>query len=245
MNSSKHLESLVLDRNCFYEFSDPSTSSCQTDSSRLCLDLPNLRTLSVERCNLQRITPDAFRSLSTLRRLNLKNNSLVEIHNNVLESASNLTCLDLSENPLRRVPNFNLLSSLTTLTLWDMAHSATVREFLETAWELGQLEDLSLSGNEIRLIPITTLQTMNSLQRLDLSRNKIDSVHFHWGLLSNLQRLNLSDNSITDFKNVFLNGSEDYLTLLDITKNSLSNIRIQDVAYLPIGLNILLGPIYR
>ncbi|XP_038642661.1 uncharacterized protein LOC119958299 [Scyliorhinus canicula] len=144
--------------------------------------------------NLTSVSLTSFKSLSKLKELNLTNNQIQHFDP---DYPLPLEKLEISSNSLTSLPNF---SNLTTLRILILDHNK-IPDLPEGAFDdLLALEELSLRGNIIRVIPEQIFDRLGELRYLILSGNRIQS---------------LPNNPLTFRRN---------LTALDVSNNELRTI---------------------
>ena len=111
-----------------------------------------------------------------LKKVVLAENYITYIDPVIFDYALNLQHLDLSSNLLGEIVSQGFIPSMAN--------------------KVQTLELLILSHNEIYLIPDNSFTGLKSLKVLDLSHNKIETVHFHIFELSSLTEIDLSFNNI-------------------------------------------------
>ncbi|KAK6228611.1 hypothetical protein SCA6_000951 [Theobroma cacao] len=167
--------------------------------------LSNLETLDLSGNSLKNSPLLHMGNLSSLKVLSLRRNNLggtVRIHE--LNNLTNLKNLDLSDNrieslrPLYQGNETELrLTSLEVLDLsWNLLRNNTFA-FLRG---LSSLKSLDMSSNQLQgSIDIEELNNLINLKKLDLHRNKIESLRSFQGSgrqleLTHLEELDLTDN---------------------------------------------------
>ncbi|CAG9858326.1 unnamed protein product [Phyllotreta striolata] len=155
--------------------------------------LYELHTIDFSYNNLTDIYNSVFQTLFSLRYINMSHNSLNAIKPSTFGALPTLLELDLSYNGMNSVAKSALtrLAGMRTLTLRG--------NNLKSMFQLPiSVAELDLSSNSIERLPLETWPSMNSLLRLDLSRNNL-SDNLERGSFANLltlQRLNLNYNGM-------------------------------------------------
>lgn len=160
--------------------------------------------VNVISCSAQRLTeetlPPIARSNVSFYKLDFSKNSLDGVPAGYLDLFRNdVLTIDLSHNKLRTVPDaVRTLQNLNQLWLKDNTIDiSSGQPFLE----LGNLNYLALSKNDIQTVRRTTFHGLTSLQFLLLDENRLSDIE---------------DNSFTELK---------LLRQIDLSKNSLSTLR--------------------
>ncbi|KAH3747722.1 hypothetical protein DPMN_182151 [Dreissena polymorpha] len=147
-----------------------------------------------------RSCPYRLRIFSLENNLLKRLNSTVKLHN---QTQKTMEWISLSGNVLEFISPQFLCQSMN-LKYLDLSgnHLHKMQEYYEDQFEIltknnTKLKVLKLNRNGISRIPFNMFVTNNELEELDLSHNNISSLDFHFGLLTNLQVLNLSYNAIS------------------------------------------------
>ncbi|KAK4883069.1 hypothetical protein RN001_006388 [Aquatica leii] len=143
---------------------DLSLNSLSQIQSYAFANLMKLEVLSLAYNNIAYIDDILFSSLIELKVLNISHNRLNTIKDNAFLYLNKLENATFSYNRLRQTPKFNL------------SHD--------------QLQDVDLSFNELTQFDFDNISSHN----LNLSNNKIDSIH--WSSTKNTSNLDLSNNNI-------------------------------------------------
>ncbi|XP_055529280.1 protein flightless-1 [Wyeomyia smithii] len=180
-------------------------------------DLEELTTLDLSHNKLKEV-PEGLDKAKSLLVLNLSNNQIESIPPSLFIKLTDLLFLDLSNNKLETLPpQTRRLSNLQTLILND------------NPLELFQLRQLPSLQNLICLqmrntqrtianFP-TSLDSLSNLQELDLSQNSLSKIPDVLYNLYNLKRLNLNDNVIQEISPLIENLSK--LETLNLSRNQL------------------------
>lgn len=175
----------------------------------------NLVTLDLSSNAIAFIHKNAFEGLTALKTLNLSVNVIPTINEETFLKTPNLTVLYLSRNYISSVGSLKSKSVL----LVDMS-SCEVQIIDSNSLEgLSSILEINLSKNLISALPNALFS--NSLQRLDLSFNRLSSIdNYTFSLLPELTTLYLSENRFTQtFKsyNFVQNSKLTSITLNDNT----------------------------
>ncbi|KAK6233573.1 hypothetical protein QUC31_005979 [Theobroma cacao] len=167
--------------------------------------LSNLETLDLSWNSLKNSPLLHMGNLSSLKVLSLRRNNLggtVRIHE--LNNLTNLKNLDLSDNrieslrPLYQGNETEL--RLTSLEVLDLSWNLLRKNTFAFLRGLSSLKSLDMSGNQLQgSIDIEELNNLINLKKLDLHRNKIESLRSFQGSgrqleLTHLEELDLTDN---------------------------------------------------
>ncbi|KAK1364341.1 receptor-like protein EIX2 [Heracleum sosnowskyi] len=154
-----------------------------------------LQELSLNKNQLTGSIPD-ITLLSSLRELHVNSNQLNGYFLTVFKHHSVLQNLDLSTNHLRgSLPDFTGFSSLWSLNLYNNEISGSLPDFTGCT----ALQVLQLSKNQLTKWETRSTGLLSSLQELDLSMNSIRSTisEAHLFNLSKLWYIRTSSNSLT------------------------------------------------
>lgn len=154
-------------------------------------NLRKLRVLNLARNKLSYL-PNEVGNLKRLGRIDLRANTLQELPV-AFTNLKHLTHLLLAHNYFRRLPDD--IDKLKKLMFLDIARNR-IKILPNSLGKLKHLLYMDASENSIALLPPKVFENMRDLQRLDLSRNKIDVLPMLLDNLLNLQALNLSRNRI-------------------------------------------------
>nr|CAB3222011.1 phospholipase A2 inhibitor-like [Phallusia mammillata] len=207
------------------EILDLSSNSISVLSPSTFGHLSSLKQLHMNRNSIRKIHPLAFNHFTMLQELHLAVNRIDEIPDGVFAlTASTLLLLDMSRNEIKKLKSttfkglkllqslklsHNLLTQLfdaqtktgvfmhlTSLKMLKL-DSNRIEMLQDLSLEgLPQLQELTLTGNLIKVFPNVNLP---SLERLDLSANLLSNINeSHLQELPFLERLDLSDNVIID-----------------------------------------------
>ncbi|XP_057337579.1 protein artichoke-like [Microplitis mediator] len=172
----------------------------------------------------------------TINKNNIKNLCTIYINCNgiSLASAVNLEFLSISNSELQGIDS-NSFRDLTNLRHLDLSFNI-LREMPVVLRYLVNLKTLLLNNNQIETIP--DISVIVSLEHFSIANNKIGSMDCStFSGLSNLKKLNLSNNALSKF----VSGSLDDLILLEELDflADLSLTEAKNLTYLNIGGNPL------
>ncbi|TYH82255.1 hypothetical protein ES332_D02G046700v1 [Gossypium tomentosum] len=145
-------------------------------------------------------------TLSNLEILDLSENYLNDSILLSLSELSSLWYLDLSDNKFERSSHLRGLNNLTNLKYLDLSGNniESISNQDGTQLSLTNLEELDLSDNLFRNNTISFLQGLSSLKSLTLYGNDLQGSLDTKGLsnLTNLKKLDLSENQIESFQSI-------------------------------------------
>ncbi|KAJ5077449.1 hypothetical protein M0811_05972 [Anaeramoeba ignava] len=197
-----------------------------------------LNSLDLTGNHIQKL-PSSLVKQETIRSFIWKSNHLKKVPQNLYEM-KNLQFLDLSCNHIYQISD--RIQKLTSLTELDL-HENLIETFPDLSFGyLQSLIKLNASRNCIRSIP-ECVQNLNSLRELDLNGNSLPVLPQHFSSLTNLQMLNLSNNVI---KNLEMNNGLQGLVSLhrfDLSYNLVEKIP-ETIKYLK-NLRILIADFNR
>jgi len=163
-------------------------------------DLKNLKHLDLSSNHIDTLEDGIFGKLEALTSLNLATNVIKKIGRKTFAGLENLVDLGLQENVIDRIDakSFADLASLTSLSL----RANFLSSFDSDTFKSKSIKWLSLVFNNVQELTNGTFEKTPNLQELDLSTNShfvnLDEQAFRG--LANLQRLNLSNTNLTNFR---------------------------------------------
>lgn len=183
-----------------------SQNEKERNPDRICLDrrglskLPVLvgetrvRLLSLQHNLITRLDGVPTQGLTKLVFLDIYDNQLERITG--LDSLENLRVLLVGKNRVRRIEG---LTSVTKLEVLDL-HGNQITQVGGLS-ALSELKVLNLAGNQIRIVGSSDLQGLQSLQELNLRRNRIKHL-LGFAETPQLQKLFLSNNELHTVDNM-------------------------------------------
>ncbi|KAJ0394017.1 hypothetical protein P43SY_006849 [Pythium insidiosum] len=179
--------------------------------------LPGLKELFLASCDLAAV-PTGLANLPMLEVLDLSNNSFALIPDSALPAT--LNTLIARNCGLTKLPNdFNIDKTWQLMDLSDNLLEPISREALPAS-----LTELYLSKCMLTSLPLDLQDMRSSLQRLDVSTNRIEDVSLT--NFSSLQYLNLRNNSLKSFPfDIF---SMPQLRFLDLRDNAMANVTLSE-----------------
>lgn len=181
--------------------------------------LLNLKTLIINRCNIQRLN-----DISCLERL-----IIVRLQHNQLESDTlhslphSLQHLTLSHNNLVQLPS--TLYTLDNVMTLDLSHNKI--ESVYGIERLVNLKEIILDNNELSELP-ESISKLTKLHTISLAHNKLQKVSISTGqqsipralfLMISLQALVLTGNPLTKAEVLEMDGMEEFLVKRKILKD--------------------------
>ncbi|CAF1544592.1 unnamed protein product, partial [Didymodactylos carnosus] len=160
----------------------------------------------------------SLQNLKSLHTLRIDINQINQIRSDEVQKLNQLKILDIGECPIENIDFINTISSICELRASDcqLSHipvSFRCRNLLDLDLSGNCLEDiqslktlssslriLHLSRNKIKDISI--LSTLIQLNELELNQNLIQSIPMTFEKLTNLQRLNLTQNLIEQWNDI-------------------------------------------
>ncbi|XP_022251317.1 leucine-rich repeat-containing protein 40-like isoform X2 [Limulus polyphemus] len=176
--------------------------------------------------NRLRSIPYTLGYLTHLWKLNLSNNKLKFLPPEVGNMCA-LRCLDITHNALTKLPDE--IGSLSKLEQLFVRHNQLVcLPFLKSCTSL---KELQAGNNRITEVPQELLETIKSVKILDLRDNKISTLPEEITILQELERLDLSNNSLSSGKvlnnipeELVKKAAEEEVTSINLSKNALTDI---------------------
>lgn len=153
--------------------------------------LDELENLDISQCRIMHLQNDSFAGLTSLKFLNLMNNKIIDIHSRMFNGLSQLQTLKFSNNELTAESAVQIKG---LRTLQNLALDGNHIEFLTSlVWDLPYLPALDLSNNAITRLNDDSFLGIANLTNLTLAKNPIAIIKndAFRGLL-NLERLDLS-----------------------------------------------------
>lgn len=157
----------------------------------------SLKTLKVQRSELNKIVRGDFKGIENLELISFHNNDLEQIDYNVFYDLQLLTDFDLSNNLLTSLHHkvFNKLISLKVLNL----DSNDLREIDAGLFRNNKnLTILSIKNNVLKILPTLIFETLKSLEVVALSNNEIGDLQDQLFINNKqLKEISVADNEIT------------------------------------------------
>ncbi|CAI5441422.1 unnamed protein product [Caenorhabditis angaria] len=238
MSDLKNLQSIDLEGNNITNLIDNNEV---TFESEIKLVLRNNK--------IRRLDKTSFRSFRKIKELDISYNQIQIVDDSCFETIGNMNSLDLSYNRIAFLPRGMLKNFAKTLRKLNLAEN-TIHQTPEALRDLRNLTHLNLAGNKLTRIdndllkgcrdtmvelllsnnhldhiPNSVLNGMNSLEHLDISKNKIKSLkkQSHTSSerheSSTVRRLNLAGNRITNMSDVHIFEQMTSLIYIDVSFN--------------------------
>ena len=181
--------------------------------------LPHLRALAIEWSRVRHVAETAFSANAELRRLELQGNQIERMAESTLHSLPHLTLLNFSHNSLGRYNGSVTVRGALRLTILDLSHNALAGP--PELDGLFSLQALNLSHNRIDSVSGRQLSPLVNLGTLDLSANRLRRLPEL--TLRGLAHLTLAQNRIETVEPAALVGCA-ALRSLDLTDNLLQTM---------------------
>ncbi|MBS0288401.1 MAG: DnaJ domain-containing protein [Proteobacteria bacterium] len=158
--------------------------------------MPNLISVDLQGNKIASL-PDSISNLTNLKHLNLNNNCLSKLPSS-FEQLFGLNHLILSNNYFAEIPiEITKLFQLTTLNFENSYEKTNnIRHLPQEMENLGQLEQLYLSGNAISYLPENVIPFWKKLQILSIANNSLATLPKNIGDLAALKILDARNNNI-------------------------------------------------
>ncbi len=235
------LHSLVFPPDTFYlEFSFNALAEINSNTVP---NLPGLRFLKIEECQVGSVGADSFSHLPKLQNLTLNGNQIQDIHKDAFRGLTNLRHLLLERNIIRNLED-GVFDSLQLESLYltnNNVHQLSAGTFSGLV-----VSDLSLGGNSLSSLTSEMLQPVKTvLTEFTLDNNKLPlEIDIDTFSNTNLRELNLRNSSLTNhefLKNVAaesLNIGQNQFQNLDLSPYAgLASVRFLNLA--DVGIEFL------
>ena len=176
--------------------------------------------LNISFLDIPEFTPEHVAAIKAripnLVELDLRSNALVDLPDELAELRS-LKVVRLNYNKLEHLPK--VLTRLKRMTRLEMG-GCLLREVDETVGSLpGSLRDLDLSGNRIQTVH-PAMAELRKLTYLNLENNMLVGLPEEMGEMENLSVLDLSNNQLATLPDTF--GGLRGLTRIEVNNNKLT-----------------------
>eukprot|EP00049_Salpingoeca_infusionum_P019833 m.363130 g.363130 ORF g.363130 m.363130 type:complete len:994 (+) comp21519_c0_seq1:37-3018(+) len=157
----------------------------------------NITSLSVDKGQVQNITPDVFAALKQLKILSMENVGLISMPPNLFRSQTQLLTLHLGHNALTTLPP-NLFPDQNTLHFLFLQENRLFSLSNSSFAGLTALRTLDLHNNLLTDLPPNLVSNSPLLEYLDLHSNKLDTISpITFAGAYSLATLHLSYNRLT------------------------------------------------
>jgi Leucine-rich repeat (LRR) protein len=161
-----------------------------------------LKKLKIGNNRLKSINNKIFKNLFDIEEIYLDHNQIESLEKDFFNETNYLQILDISDNLINTVNG--LFDNLDLLKSLNLKNNRLKSISKDTFKKLINLEELNLANNQISKISKDLFHThLRSLREINLSNNKLIEIEM-WPLyLSNIQYINMNNNSIQKFSNNF------------------------------------------
>uniref|UniRef100_A0A0N5ADB9 LRRNT domain-containing protein n=1 Tax=Syphacia muris TaxID=451379 RepID=A0A0N5ADB9_9BILA len=216
----------------------PEGCSCSSDDSHsvFCSDVqlpdipllldPRTRSLTLQRCHIQKIDLDSIEIYEDLDFLDLSGNEIRTLSSGTFHSQTKLRELRLRKNHITTLQRGAFIG-LGNLKILDLSGNLLETVPSQAFQEAAVLEKLDLSSNLITEFAPDALDGLNDVKILNISRNQLESVNLAYLIgasASTLETLDLSHNKISKISNNPSSPHFSSLLNLNLSSNLLTNI---------------------
>lgn len=196
----------------------------------------NLKMLDMQANKIEHLPENSFIKLNNLTHLLLNDNKISRLHNNTFAGLSKLRHLNLDNNEFSSLPA-RILQPLVSLEYISIINNHFHR--LSLYFWPPTVEFLYLNGNQLTGVPETI--DYSNMKILDLSSNRLKTFDIKNMTLPNLERLDLSNNELTDVSGTMFISMPNLMSLtlarnkltFNISSNSFRdtpNLKLLDLA---------------
>jgi len=174
------------------------------------------------RNNTLKALPTIVFTLENLKYLNLVDNQIHEIGAHYFVNLMNIEKVDVSHNQITSIPSEKIeYPKCKSLSI----KGNRLQKFPTAVSDVKTLEKLDLSENKIKSVEDDAFDGLENLIELDLSFNELTYLPTSLGKLSKLKRLNLSGNKIRSLPKEFENLTS--LEFLDFEGNPIGRVPVE------------------
>lgn len=183
-------------------------------------NLKNLKLLNLWGNNLKNLSAMTFKGLDTLTDLDISSSNIESLNENVFDFLPNLKVLNINNNPIIKLPrnlfsqNKNLrriwlLYNRSNLTVLPDQIFSNLPDLQEVNLKAGimqigshifqgcyELQNVTITNNYFTEFPINTFENLTNLRRLDISYNKLTNIEDLFTTTTDITLLNLSNNNV-------------------------------------------------
>lgn len=188
-------------------------------------NLKYLQKIDLSNNKLHSLDSADYSNMISLKFLNLANNQINFIGGNTFANSTLLQEINLSNNKIHSLERgtfkgiARLQLDLSNNQLNSLADDLFSRSFVYV------LESISLSGNNFTQFPVDSLHRQYStLEKVDVSRNQINSLRPHSDLLVNIKQLDLSHNPLTIDAHKILFGEPKSVRKLNVAFTGINSL---------------------
>lgn len=189
---------------------------------KLFFNYRQLTDVIIIKCGLSQITTESFKSAINLNSISMRSNKIVNLNSNIFNDCKMLKSLDLSDNLIENIGS-NVFLSIVKLLSLDLSNNR-IKDIGNLIFS--NMQFLVLNNNQIEemsrnILNVTYVNLQNNLlsslkigknvASIDASNNKVSKIIVDEG--SSVESITLTDNSLTDLRNVSKCTNLKYLKL--------------------------------
>jgi Leucine-rich repeat (LRR) protein len=188
----------------------------------------NLMKINFSDNEITDLDPELFKNLLQLREVFFQKNRLRSLPENLFEKNVDLETINFAQNAIQEVP-FNLFDKLDNLeeiylndnriktisdqfykknNLWNFQLNNNEIEKIEVSGVVKKIDfqnllEINLSNNKLTALPGNIFNSLEAIDRIDLSNNAIQSLNFDTFLDTSIDTLDFSNNEIVEISRDF------------------------------------------